>query len=94
MDIKNYQYQSAFAWKYHSRGIAEGKKEGLAHGVREGRAALVTRQLEKRFGALTPQARTRIEAASVSELDAIGERLLTANTLDDAFETHTDSLRG
>jgi flagellar biosynthesis/type III secretory pathway protein FliH len=92
MDLKNYQYQSDFARKYHSAGIAEGKKEGLeegrqeglAHGVREGRAALVTRQLEKRFGLLTPQARQRIETATIADLDAIGERLLTANTLDDA----------
>jgi hypothetical protein len=95
MDIKNYQYQSAFARKYHSRGIAEGKKEGreegIAHGVREGRAGLVTRLLEKRFGALTPQARQRVESATIADLDSIGERLLTANTLDDAVEIQTNS---
>lgn len=94
MDMKNYQYQSDFARKYHSAGIAEGKKEGRVHGEREGRAALVTRLLEKRFGLLTPQARERIDAATVADLDAIGERLLTANTLEDAFEIQSSSARG
>jgi hypothetical protein len=93
MDMKNYQYQSAFARKYHSQGIAEGKREGRqeghAHGVREGRAALITRQLEKRFGSLTAQALLRIEAATTAELDAIGERLLTANTLDEALHVQS-----
>jgi hypothetical protein len=77
MDMKNYQYQSEFARKYHSAGIAEGTQQGCA--------ALIVRLLEKRFGLLTSQARQRIESASVSELDAIGERLLIANTLDDAL---------
>ena len=90
MDMKNYQYQSAFARRYHSKGIAEGKKEGraegLAHGVREGRAIMVTRLLEKRFGPLTPEIRQRIDTATIAELDQIGERLLTANTLDQAFD--------
>jgi flagellar biosynthesis/type III secretory pathway protein FliH len=93
MDMKNYQYQSDFARKYHSEGIAEGKQEGIREGRQEGRAALVTRQLEKRFGSLTPQARQRIESATITDLDAIGERLLTANTLDDAFEIQASSAR-
>jgi len=101
MDMKNYRYQSDFARKYHSEGIAEGKQEGiregrqegLAHGVREGRAALITRQLEKRFGSLTAQARQRIESATITDLDAIGERLLTASTLDDAVEIQASSAR-
>jgi hypothetical protein len=38
-----------------------------------------------RFGALTPQAETRIMEASIAELDTIGERLLTARTLDEAI---------
>lgn len=77
MDMKTYQYQSAFARKYHSRGKRDG--------VREGRVAMVVHQLEKRFGMLTLEGRSRIDAASTQELNAIGERLLTASTLEDAI---------
>jgi urease gamma subunit len=80
MDMKTYQFQSAFARRYHSKGIAVGKKEGIA--------ALVTRQLEKRFGLLTLEVRNGIEAASVADLDAIGERLLTAATVEDALDAN------
>src|SRR5690606_32513196 len=77
MDMSKYQYRSEFARRY----VAQGREEGRA----EGRAALVSRQLEQRFGSLTESARARIVAASITELDAIGERLLTAGTLHEAL---------
>jgi len=87
MDMKTYQYPvSAFARKHHRKGIAEGRKEGIAHGVREGRAALVARLLERRFGALSPEVRSRLEAATIAQLDEIGERLLTASVVSEIFE--------
>jgi hypothetical protein len=43
------------------------------------------RQLARRFGTLSDEVRGRILAASSDELDAIGERLLTAPTLNDAL---------
>jgi hypothetical protein len=55
-------------------------------GIAQGRADLLTRQLTLRFGALPAEAHTRISAASIAELDAIGERLLTASTLDEALQ--------
>lgn len=52
--------------------------------LQEGRKALVLRQLRKRFGSLPEEAIRRLEAMnSVDELDALGERLLTARSLDD-----------
>jgi uncharacterized protein DUF4351 len=69
MDPAKYEYQSDFARRY----------------VAEGRSALVIRQLTLRFGALTQQVETRITGASIAELDGIGERLLTAQTLDEAL---------
>ena len=48
-------------------------------------AALVLRQLTRRFGAPPPAAAERLGAASIDELDAIGERLLTAQSLDEAL---------
>ena len=73
MDPRKYEYRSEFARRYVAQGRAEG------------RAALVSRLLELRFGPLTQQAEARIAEASVDELDEIGERLLTAQTLDEAL---------
>jgi hypothetical protein len=43
------------------------------------------RQLKCRFGHLDAQAQERVQLASFADLDAIGERLLTAHTLQDAL---------
>lgn len=76
MDPAKYEYQSDFARRY------------VAQGEVEGRAALVVRQLALRFGPLSEEVRARIAAASIAELDAIGERLLTAPTLQEALGRH------
>ena len=47
---------------------------------------LLLRQLEQRFGALPEEARSRIAAASSSEVDAMVLRVLTANTLDEVLD--------
>jgi hypothetical protein len=83
MDMKTYQYQSEFARRYHSQGIAEGHSQG----EQTGRAALVIRLLEKRFGSLTSEVQNRIITSTIAELDAIAERLLTASTLQQALGT-------
>ncbi|MCW5572406.1 MAG: DUF4351 domain-containing protein [Steroidobacteraceae bacterium] len=85
MDPAKYEYQSEFARRYVAQGKAEGKAEGMAEGKAEGRAELVARQLTLRFGPLGDGARARISAASIEDLDAIGERLLTAQTLQEAL---------
>lgn len=72
MDPAKYEYQSDFAKHYISKG------------GQNGRAAIVTRLLTIRFGELTDAVYSRIAAASIAELDAIGERLLTAKTLSEA----------
>ena len=77
MDPAKYEYQSEFAKRY----LAQGKTEGRA----EGRVALLLRQLSLRFGPLTEETRARISASSLDELDAIGERLLTAATLEESL---------
>lgn len=73
MDPRKYEYQGEFARRY----VAEGETKG--------RAALVIRQLASRFGPLPEQAEARIAQASVEELDEMGERLLRAQTLDEAL---------
>jgi uncharacterized protein DUF4351 len=75
MDPAKYEYQSDFAKRY----VAQGRVEG--------RAALILKLLTSRFGQLDEQTTARIAQASVEELDAIGERLLAAQTLQDALTT-------
>ena len=77
MNPDKYEYQSDFARHYIAKGKAEGGQSG--------RAAIVTRLLTIRFGELTETVHSRIAAASIAELDAIGERLLSAATLSEAL---------
>ncbi len=81
MDAHMYEYQSNFARRY----VAQGREEGRAEGEVRGRADLLARQLTVRFGPLTAEAHSRILGASIAELDAMGERLLTARTLQEAL---------
>lgn len=77
MTIANYEYQSEFARRYFAQGMAEGKAEG--------KVDLLARQLTRRFGPLPAAATALLTAASAAELDAIGERLLAAQSLDEAL---------
>jgi hypothetical protein len=87
MDAQTYEYQSDFARQYVAQGRNEGKQEGRAEGEASGRAALIARLLTIRFGPLSASERSRILAASIAELDAMGERLLTAHTLSEALDS-------
>ncbi len=51
----------------------------------EVRASLITRQLTLRFGPLSENVHAHIAHMSVPELDVVGERLLSAPTLQDVF---------
>ena len=75
MDTQTYEYQSDFARHYGAVGKAEG------------RAELILRQLTCRFGQIDAQTQTLIQRSLVADLDAIGERLLTARTLQQALGT-------
>jgi hypothetical protein len=69
MDMSTYEYQSDFG------------RECVAHGKRE----LLLKQLTLRFGTLSAAQQARIRQASLTELDAIGKRVLTASTLRQAL---------
>lgn len=64
-----YEYQSDFARRY----------------VAQGRADIVTRQLTARFGSLSTTVQDQIAASSMEELNRIGDRLLTAASLQEAL---------
>jgi hypothetical protein len=52
----------------------------------EGEAALLLRQLEKKFGTVTDSVRRRIETADPKQLFAWGDRILTAQSLEQLFD--------
>ena len=77
-----YEYQSDFAKRHYAQGQAQGQTQGLV----QGRAELVLRQLARRFGELPETLQTSLRHASIEELDRIGERLLTARSLEEALD--------
>jgi predicted transposase YdaD len=89
MNSLGYEYQSDFARRYVAQGKAEGrvegKVEGRAEGKVEGRVELTLKLLALRFGPLTEGDQTRVRSAQDAQLDAIAERLLTAQTLEEAL---------
>lgn len=77
-----YEYQSEFAKRYYSQGLAYGEARGEARG----RAAMLLKQLPLNFGALAPEVVERLQSASIEELDQWAERILTATSLEDALK--------
>lgn len=77
MNPRKREYLSDFARGYYFQGELRGEAQG--------RASLVVKQLAIRFGHLPDDVRARLEAASIADLDAIGERLLTAASLQEAL---------
>ena len=68
-----------------AEGLAEGRADGLAEGKAEGRAEMALKLLSRRFGTLSEATQTRIQQASLSELDALAERLLDPGNLDEVL---------
>ncbi len=71
----------AEAWL--EEGVTKGFNKGLTRGRVEGKAEMLLRQMERRFGKVPETVRTRVSDASTNELDAWGDALLEAATLDE-----------
>ena len=69
-----------------AEAIAEGEVRRRAEGEAMGRASLLTRLLEPRFGRLPARVRERVRSASVQDLDAWGDAVPNAPTLEAVFE--------
>lgn len=67
------------------RGIEQGLERGLERGRAEGRAALLGRQLTRRFGSLPAAITERLAHANAEQLDLWAERVLDADSLDEVF---------
>jgi len=67
-------------------GKLEGRQEGKLEGRQEGESMLLRRQLSRRFGALPDAIETRLNQASLEQLETWSERVLDAKSLDEVFE--------
>jgi len=72
--------------RYKAEGRQEGLEEGLQQGLRRGEAELLLRQLERKFGPVPEHVRRRIEEADEEQLLLWGERVLTAEQLNEVFD--------
>ena len=68
------------------RGKAEGLKQSEARGLERGKAEILTRIMERRFGPLSSTVRDRIAAAGPDELDAWLDRVLDADSPEEVFD--------
>jgi len=66
--------------------LEKGIEKGIEKGRQEGEAALLLRQLERKFGRLDLQTSERVQGADAERLLDWGERVLTAERLEDVFE--------
>jgi hypothetical protein len=77
---KGMAYLSSFERRGLEKGLEKGRQEGL-----EALSRLVALQLTKRFGALPTPVKDRLAHATPTELQAWGEAVLDAPTLDGVF---------
>lgn len=67
------------------QGMQQGMRQGMYEGRRAGKAQVIRRQLQIRFGELPDAVQARLDAASEAQLDAWTDRLLTAESVDALF---------
>lgn len=65
--------------------VKEWSRRWQEGGRQEGRAELLTRQLERKFGVLEASVRDRIDRADAEQLLEWAERVLTAPSVEDVF---------
>ena len=68
-----------------------GIAKGITQGIAKGESKLLTRQLERRFGALPAWATEKLSNASESALEAWGEAILSAPTLEAVFHAYASN---
>ena len=62
------------------------KQQGVEEGMQQGEAGFLLRLLERRFGPIDEAIRTRVRSADSQTLLTWGERILTAQTIEEVFE--------
>ena len=70
-----------------TQGITQGIAKGITQGITKGESKLLKRLLERRFGALPVWATEKLSNATERALEAWGEAILTASTLEAVFNS-------
>ena len=88
LSVKGYRevekMEVTWADKMMEKGLVKGREQGLKAGVLEGKRETLLRLLAAKFGSVSEENRSRVQALeSVDELDAYLERVLTAESIDD-----------
>ncbi|UGQ45241.1 DUF4351 domain-containing protein [Massilia endophytica] len=85
--ISTFEKESNMGWISNAErfGMEKGLEQGLEQGRREGILAMLTAQLERRFGALSGTVRARLDGASSEQLLQWGARLYDASTPEELF---------
>ena len=85
--VRYWAERRALGQKLHRFELAEerrlGVKQGIEQGVKQGIEQTLRRLLRVRFGGLPAWMEARIESASVDDLEAWSERVLTAASLEE-----------
>ena len=66
-------------------GLERGLQQGRQEGRQQGEAAVLRRQLTRRFGPLPTWVEARLTQASLPELERWADRILEASQLDEVF---------
>jgi predicted transposase YdaD len=73
------------AERRYEQGVREAERKGKREGKHEGKREALQLILEQRFGAIPNAARTRLDAATTKDLDAMMTRVLSAASLDEVL---------
>lgn len=68
-----------------AKGIAKGMAKGMAEGRAQGAAAVLERQIARRFGSIDEVTRARLAQASSEQLEVWSDRILFASGLEELF---------
>ncbi len=83
LEVRNMLATRIEKWMEESK--QQGRLEGEQRGRQSGKAALLLRLLERRFGVLPDWARDRVLAADTDRMEEWGLRVLDAASLDEVF---------
>jgi hypothetical protein len=88
VDALDEEKRMAFVNTWEERGIQKGIAQGIEKGITLGEAALLERQLSRRFGPLPDDIRLHLCSATLDQLQTWGDRVLDAATLCEVFGGH------
>lgn len=75
-----------WARQWEEEGRKKGREEGREEGLHEGQAALLQRQLTRKFGPLPAEVAQRIESADLKQIETWSLNFVDAGTLGDVFD--------